>query len=148
MSKKIEMPNVTKNKKPTKGHELVYQGNPLIQSRKYFNANGTRLFILGLMTVNPHLSRNDKNFDTEFPLVYISASELTKLFGDSRYLSLLKAECDKLFDSHITLDYKNGGWELMHIFDVMKYKSNDGLYIQFDPKMKPYLLELVEGGYS
>ena len=107
-----------------------------------------RLFTIGLMTLNPHLSKKDKFFDEEFPLVHISASELTKLFGDSKYLSMLKEECEKLFDSHITLDYKNGSWELMHIFDVIKYKSNDGLYIQFDPKMKPYLLELVEGGYS
>ena len=142
MAKKIEM------QKSVKGRELVYQGNPLIQSRKYFTTIGTRLFILGLMTLNPHLSKNDKFFDKEFPLVYISASELTKLFGDSKYLSLLKAECEKLFNSSITLDYTNGGWELIHIFDVMKYVPSDGLYIQFDPKMKEYLLELVEGGYT
>jgi len=48
----------------------------------------------------------------------------------------------------VTLDYKNGGFKLMHIFDVLEYLQNDGLYIQFDPKMKPYLLELVEGGYT
>ena len=146
--KKIQLPNVTKNKKAAKAHELVYQGNPLIQSRKYFNAIGTRLFILGLMTLNPHLSKNDKHFDKEFPLVFVSPSELTKLFGHTEYLSLLKVECEKLFNSSITLDYTSGGWELMHIFDVMKYEPNDGLYIQFDPKMKPYLLELVKGGYT
>ena len=146
--KKIQLPNVTKNKKAAKAHELVYQGNPLIQSRKYFNAIGTRLFILGLMTLNPHLSKNDKHFDKEFPLVFVSTNELTKLFGHTEYLSLLKVECEKLFNSSISLDYTDKSFTLMHSFNVMEYKSNEGLYIQFDPKMKPYLLELVNGGYT
>jgi len=148
MAKKIQMPKVTKNKKPSKGRELVYQGNPLIQSRKYFNTTGTRLFILGLMTLNPHLSKNDKFFDEEFPLAHISTSELAKLFGHTEYLSMLEKECEKLFNSSITLKYTDKSFTLMHIFDVMEYKTNDGLYIQFDPKMKPYLLELVKGGYT
>ena len=148
MSKKIEIPNVTKNKKTAKGRVLVYQGNPLIQSRKYFNTHGTRLFIIGLMTLNPHLSKNDKFFDKEFPLVHISTSELTKLFEHTEYLSMLESECKTLFNSSITLKYTDKSFELMHIFDVMKYLHNDGLYIQFDPKMKEYLLELVEGGYT
>ena len=148
MAKKIEMPKVTRNKKVVKGRELVYQGNPLIQSRKQFSTVGMRLFILGLMTLNPHLSKNDKFFDEEFPSAHISTNELTKIFDNTRYLGMLKSECDKLFNSAVTLDYKNGGFKLMHIFDVLEYLPNDGLYIQFDPKMKPYLLELVEGGYT
>ena len=148
MAKQIEMPKVTRNKKASKGRELVYQGNALIQSRKYFNTIGTRLFILGLMTLNPHLSKNDKFFDKEFPLVHITPSELIKLFGDSKYLSMLETECERLFNSSIKLNYTSGGWELMHIFDIMKYEPSDGLYIQFDPKMKEYLLELVKGGYT
>ena len=138
MSKKIEIPNVTKNKKTAKGRVLVYQGNPLIQSRKYFNTHGTRLFIIGLMTLNPHLSKKDKFFDKEFPLVHISTSELTKLFEHTEYLSMLESECKTLFNSSITLKYTDKSFELMHIFDVMKYLHNDGLYIQFDPKMKEY----------
>ena len=90
MSKKIEMPKITKSQKSVKGRELVYQGNPLIQSRKYFNTMGTRLFTLGLMALNPHLSKNDKHFDTEFPDVHISVSELTKLFDNTRYLGMLE----------------------------------------------------------
>ena len=148
MAKQIEMPKVTRNKKPSKGRELVYQGNPLIQSRKQFSTVGMRLFILGLMTLNPHLSKNDKYFDKEFPSAHISTNELTRVFGNTRYLEMLKAECDKLFNSSVTLDYKNGGFKLMHIFDVLEYLQNDGLYIQFDAKMKEYLLELVEGGYT
>ncbi len=148
MAKKIEMPNITKDKKAAKGRELVYQGNPLIQSRKYFNTIGTRLFTLGLMGLNPHLSKNDKFFDEEFPHIFISTNELTKLFGDSKYLSMLEKECEKLFNSSITLKYTDKSFTLMHIFDVMEYKANDGLYIQFDPKMKKYLIELVEGGYT
>jgi len=148
MAKKIELPNITKNKKQVKGNAVTYQGNPLIQSRKYFNSIGTRLFILGLMGLNPHLSKNDKFFDEEFPLIRISTSELTRLFGHTEYLSMLESECEKLFNSSIKLNYTDGGWELMHIFDVMKYVPKEGLYIQFDQKMKPHLLELVKGNYT
>ena len=129
MSKKIKMPKITKGRESSKGRGLVYQGNPLIQSRKYFNTIGTRLFILGLMALNPHLSKNDKHFDTEFPDVHISTSELTKLFDNTRYLGMLESECEKLFNSSITLKYTDKSFELMHIFDVMKYLHNDGLYI-------------------
>jgi len=134
--------------KTAKLRQLVYQGNPLIQSRKQFSTIGMRLFILGLMTLNPHLSKNDKYFDKEFAEYVISPSELTKLFGNNYYLNDLQAECDKLFDSKLTLKYNNGDFDLLHIFDILKYKSKDGLHIQFDAKMKPYLLELVEGGYT
>jgi len=136
MAKKIELPNITKNKKQVKGNAVTYQGNPLIQSRKYFNS------------LNPHLSKNDKFFDEEFPLIRISTSELTRLFGHTEYLSMLESECEKLFNSSIKLNYTDGGWELMHIFDVMKYVPKEGLYIQFDQKMKPHLLELVKGNYT
>ena len=148
MTKKIEMPKITKSQKAVKGRELVYQGNPLIQSRKDFTTIGMRLFILGLMGLNPHLSKNDKFFDKEFPNIFISTSELTKLFGNTAYLGMLESECKTLFNSSITLKYTDKSFTLMHVFDVMEYKSNDGLYIQFDPKMKEYLLELVEGGYT
>ena len=136
------------NNKSAKLRQLVYQGNPLIQSRKQFSTIGMRLFILGLMTLNPHLSKKDKFFDKEFAEYVISPSELTKLFDNHYYLNDLQAECDKLFDSKLTLKYNNGDFDLLHIFDVLKYKSKDGLHIQFDSKMKPYLLELVEGGYT
>ena len=63
-------------------------------------------------------------------------------------MSKSEAECEKFFDSSITLKYTDKSFELMHIFDVMKYEPRDGLYIQFDTKMKPYLLELVKGGYT
>ena len=134
--------------KHPKLRKLVYQGNPLIQSRRDFTTIGTRLFILGLMTLNPHLSKNDKHFDKEFAEYVISPSELTKLFDNHYYLNDLQAECDKLFDAKITLKYNDGDFDLVHVFDVMKYKSKDGLHIQFDAKMKPYLLDLVKGGYT
>ena len=148
MVKQTEMPNISKNKQLAKGRELVYQGNPLIQSRKCFNTIGTRLFILGLVGLNPHLSKNDKFFDKDFPLIHIVPNEVAKVFGNTFYLKDLKTECEKLFNSIVTLDYKNGGFKLMHIFDVLEYFPKDGLYIQFDPKMKEYLLELVKGGYT
>lgn len=57
---------MSEKNKSAKLRQLVYQGNPLIQSRKQFLTIGMRIFILGLMTLNPHLSKNDKFFDKEF----------------------------------------------------------------------------------
>lgn len=148
MAKQTKMPNLSKDKQSAKGRELVYQGNPLIQSRKCFNTIGTRLFIFGLIGLNPHLSKRDKFFDKKFPLIHIVPNEVAKVFGNTFYLKDLKAECEKMFNSIVTLDYKNGGFKLMHIFDVLEYFPNDGLYIQFDSKMRDYLLELFNGGYT
>ena len=141
--------NRPKDLKPAKLRETVYQANPLIQARKNFNVIQSRLFYIGLMSINPHLSAKDKFYDTSFPHTFIPPKTVANLMGNDKYLSDLKKECAELFDSHITLDTKNGGWKLMHIFDVMEYENNEGLHIKFDEKMKPFILDLFEShGYT
>ena len=128
----------------------VYQGNLLIQARKEFDTLGMRIYLLGLRGLNPHFSLKDKKYDQEFPEVFISTKVLTELFGgNTKYLHDLKAACKKMLDATIELNDADGGFKLMHIFRELYYKPKEGLYLQFDDKMRPYLLDLFETrGYT
>ena len=140
-----------KVKKPsTKLREKIYQSNPLIQARKGMNVLEMRLFTMGLQGINPHLSNKDNFYDENFKMTYISCKKLRKIFSSPWYLHDLDKVCDKLFHNDvIKLRYEDGGFKLMHMFDVLEYKPNDGLYIQFSTIMRPYLLDLMEaGGYT
>ena len=127
----------------------VYQANPLINARKGMDITELRIFALGLQGLNPHRSTKDKFYDEEFPRTFIPSSRLTEIFGNTKYLHDLKKICDKMFESHITLNYSDGGFKLLHVFQELEYKPKEGLYIQFDNKMKPYILDLFQSkGYT
>lgn len=128
----------------------IYQSNPMIQARKDFDVIGMRVFFLGLRGLNPHFSENDKYFDEEFNRLFIPTSRLAELFGgNTKYLSELKKACGKLFDAIVELNYDDGGFKLMHMFDELEYKPKEGLYLQFSRKMRPYILDLFQSrGYT
>ena len=139
----------TKTSKESKLHPSIYQSNPLIQARKEMNTIELRLFMLGLRGINPHLSPNDKLYDTEFKEIFIPTAKLTEILGNTSYLHELDKTCDKLFDAKIKLRFEDGGWELYHLFRKMKYVSSEGLYIHFEDLLRPYLLELFKSrGYT
>lgn len=128
----------------------TYQANPLLQARKEFNTQGMRLFMLGLRGLNPHFSEKDKYYDEKFPEMFVPTNMLVKLFGgNTKYLHDLKAECKKLFDTVVELNREDGGFTLMHLFNKLEYEPQQGLYLQFDELMRPYLLDLLESkGYT
>ena len=128
----------------------VYQANPLMQARKEFDTLGMRIFFLGLRGVNPHFSLKDKEYDKDFPDMFVPTSKLVELFGgDTWYLSALEKVCDRLFDAKIHLRYEDGGFTIIHIFQKLEYKPAEGLYLKFDELMRPYLLDLFEAkGYT
>ena len=127
----------------------VYQANPLVNSRKVFDLLGMRIFLLGLRGLNPHFSEQDKYYDKEFPALFIPTSKLTELFGNTKYLAELKSACKKLFDTIIELNKSNGGFELYHLFRKLKYEPGEGLYLQFDELLRPYILDLFQSnGYT
>ncbi|MBQ7704506.1 MAG: replication initiation protein [Selenomonadaceae bacterium] len=128
----------------------VYQSNPLINARKEFDALGMRIFLLGLRGINPHFSQNDRFFNDKFPMLFIPTAKLTELLGGNTvYLHELKERCEKIFDTIVELNKEDGGFVLMHLFQKLEYKPNEGLYLQFDELMRPYLLDLFESkGYT
>lgn len=127
----------------------VYQANPMIQARKDFGLMGMRIFFLGLQGINPHLSDKDRYYDDDFRDMFIPTSKLTELFGNTNYLLKLRDACIKLFDATVELNYADGGFKIMHMFEELEYRPRDGLYLQFSRKMRPYILDLFESrGYT
>ena len=140
---------LTKGGKDFKLNGKIYQTNPLIQARKDFNIIGTRLFLLGLRSINPQLTKENKNADAEFKPLFISTSKVREIFGNDRYLTVLKDECRKLFNAVVELKNERGEFTLMHMFRKLEYVPRDGYYLQFDELMRPYLLDLFESeGYT
>ena len=128
----------------------VYQSNPLINARKKFGTLEARIFLLGLRGLNPHFSLKDKYYDEKFPELFIPTKHLTELLGgNTGYLHDLKNVCEKFFNVIIELDQKDGGFTLTHLFRRLDYVSAEGLHLQFDELMRPYLLDLFESkGYT
>ena len=135
--------------KETPLRKEIYQTNPLINARKGMNIIELRIFALGLSGINPHISEKDKYYDEEFEVIYIKPKKLIETFGNPKYLNELEKTCEKLFNVTIKLNDEDDGWELYHVFRMMKYKKKEGLYLQFDDKMKPFILNLFQsGGYT
>lgn len=128
----------------------VYQSNPLIQARKDFDMIGMRIFLMGLCGINPHLSENDKYYDVDFKEMLIPTSKLVELFGGNTwYLNNLERICEKIFQTIIKIRPADGGFELYHLFRKLKYVPREGLYLQFDELMRPYILDLFQSkGYT
>lgn len=130
--------------------DKVSQANSLIQARRNFTAIGMRIFFLGLQTLNPHFSDKDQFFNEKFPEVTLSPTQLTDIFGGNTwYLNDLKQECKRLFNAIIEFTAADGGFTLNHIFRELEYVPEEGLHIQFDDVMRPYLLDLLKAnGYT
>ena len=123
--------------------------NPLIEARKNFNLMGMRIFMLGLQGINPHLSTRDKFFDEEFKETFITAKQLTEIFGNTKYLHEMKAACTRLYNATIELGRFGGGKVLKNMFRRLEYVSGKGLYICFHDVMRPYILDMFKSrGYT
>ncbi len=128
----------------------VYESNELVEARRNFNAIGMRLFFLGLQTLNPHFSDKDKYYDEEFPRVLIPTAQVVEAFGGhTQYLQYLKRECDRMGRTLVEFDYERGHFKINPVFVELEYKSREGLYVEFNPKLREYLLELwTTKGYT
>lgn len=135
-----------KNREP-----VVYQANPLIESRKQFNMDENRIFYLGLSRLKPHLP-NAKYFDEEFPVIKISAKEIIDTFGNKRYYSTLKPLCKHM--GGITIDevrVNEDGEEkftVVPVFQKITFEPGSGLELKFNIEIKKFLLELENTPYT
>lgn len=130
--------------------QSVIQINPLMEAKKCMNVTEMRLFVLGLQGVRPHITDDyGYEYDLEFRETIIPANQLTILLGDNYgKVANIKKQLERAYDSKIVLNYKDGGFEFKHIYDIMKYEPERGLIIKFDNKMKPYILEVVGQQYT
>ena len=132
---------------------MVYQANPLIEGRRDFSLIETRLFYIGLRGIVPKLTAKDVAWGSsamqDFPTVAIPAKELIQLFGNRKYYSTLEEICDKMAKK--TVKIKHVGKEKFDIYTVfsrLSYDSDEGLILEFNPKMKPWLLELADKPFT
>ena len=132
--------------------KMVYQANPLIEGRREFDLTETRLFYLGLRELVPRLTTKDVSWGSsimaEFPTVTIPTEELIKLFGSDKYYSTLKGICSELAKK--TIEAKSGKeqFTIYPVFAELSYDSSEGLRLEFNPKMKPWLLDLANKPFT
>lgn len=129
---------------------IVYQTNPLIESRKHMNLTEQRLFLIALQGLIPKLSEDAGIYDLEFHEMLVPASELQDLLNSNGgSVDNLKKSLTNAFKSaHIEVRYGKGGIFLRHIFSKLDYVPQKGLRVQLDPELKPFILDLVNKPYT
>lgn len=142
--------DIQKNDKiqPSKIMEkTIVQTNPLVEARKKMNVTEMRLFVLGLQGIKPYI-KDGVEHDIEFPETLISSSELEEIFRFTSGVANVRRQIEHAFDGKIIIHYNNGGFELNHIYQTLKYEPGVGLHIKFDDKMKPYILSILNQQYT
>ena len=138
-----------KNRELSMLNKTVFQSNELISACKEMNTSSYRLFLFALQAVKPYIS-DEVEHDNDFPRIRIPIKDLINAFeGNSTgpLWNVLK-HTKTAFDCSIVIYHDDGGFTLRHIYEEMEYKKNDALYVQFDRKMRPYLLDLVNKAYT
>ena len=127
----------------------IIQANPLIRARKDMTLSEMRLFVLGLQDIRPHI-KDDHIHDTDFHETFISYIDLMELFGKycNGNVTNLRRHIKKAYQAVIELSYEDGGFGFRHIYKKMDYKPQEGLVIQFDEEIKPYILEILNQAYT
>ena len=132
---------------------VVYQANPLVESRRDFSLIETRLFYIGLRDIVPKLTNKETSWQggyyKDFPTTMIPAQVLVEMFGNRKYYSTLKDICRNFAKKTVeikTLD--DGDYEIYPVFAGLSYKKGTGLKLEFNPKMIPWLLDLADKPFT
>ena len=115
----------------------VVQANPLIEARKHMNLSEMRLFLLGLQGIKPNISTDGNIHDVEFHDIWVSPSQLERLFsGKTGSITNLKRHIKSAYNGFIELAFEGGGFGLRHIYAKMDYYPKEGLLIKFKDSLK------------
>ena len=125
----------------------VIQSNPLVEARKKMNVTELRLFLLGVQALQPYI-KDGIAHDVEFTEVVLPPHLLEQIYQHTGSVTNVKRQIRKAFASFIELNYANGGFELNHIYQVLRYVPQEGLHIKFDDMMRPYILDLFNKQYT
>jgi len=133
----------------------IVQSNPLIEARKEMSLAEMRLFCIGLLDLMPELRESmekglpaDEEDYPDFPKTLIPPSDLEKLMRNRGSVAHLRRSIKKAFAGSIEIRDGKGSFWLRHIYEEMYYQNEEGLYIQFHRKMRPYLIDLVKGQFT
>lgn len=122
----------------------TYRLNALLEMQNNLDVMETKIYYLGLSNINPHISKKDKYYDTEFKMIYIPTEKLVEEFGHTQYLTVIKKTCLRMLKKTVVMQFENGDWDGYTVFSQIKYRHNDGLYIKFNDEMKPFLLDIFK----
>jgi plasmid replication initiation protein len=115
---------------------LVVKSNKLIEAKYKLSLNEQRLIHTLISKI--------KSDDEEFKEYYIKVTELKDLFDleDTTYYSKIKKITENLLGKTLSIQEEDGLLQINWISSA-KYLDNEG-YVKlcFDPKLKPYLLQL------
>ena len=132
---------------------IVYQANPLIEGRRDFSLIEMRLFYIGLKGIVPKLTEKDVAWRSsvmrDFPTVIIKPKELVELFGNDKYYHTLRDICRDFAKK--TVEIKNANddeYSIYPVFAELNYKNGQGLRLEFNPKMIPWLLDLADKPFT
>jgi len=125
--------------------EKVYQANKLIEA---FYQDSFTAMELKLLRYAAMLIRNNEE---NFPIVHISLADLRDILDDksNRFNSRVKQMCSSLIKKTVAIKISEERLRYMTWMSVMDYDYGD-VTIQFNPEIKPYLLQLESNftGYA
>ena len=131
---------------------IVYQSNPLVESRRDFSLIETRLFYIGLRDIAPKLTSINTPWQgghKDFPHTFIPAQDLVEIFGNKKYYSTLKDICRDFAKKTVEIKgVEDGDYEIYPVFAELSYKKSKGLTLEFNSKMAPWLLELADKPFT
>ena len=132
---------------------VVYQANPLIEGRRDFSLIEIRLFYIGLRDLLPRLTEKDIPWRgdryKEFPTTIVKPADLMELFGSDSYYSTLEDICYKMAEKTIKIrDDDRKGFKVYPVFAELSYRKAEGLRLEFNPKMTPWLLDLAKKHFT
>ena len=131
---------------------IVYQSNPLVESRRDFSLIETRLFYIGLRDIAPKLTSKNTPWQgghKDFPHTFIPAQDLVEIFGNKKYYSTLKDICRDFAKKTVEIKgVEDGDYEIYPVFAELSYKKSKGLTLEFNSKMAPWLLELADKPFT
>ena len=135
---------------------VVYQANPLIEGRREFSLIETRIFYVGLRGLKglQKLTKDEnkfwsKNYKDEFPVTVIPSSELIELFGNRKYYSTLEDVCKKMAQKTVEVKKDDGkGFSVYPVFANLTYTHGEGLTLEFNKYMIPWILKLTDSTFT
>lgn len=129
---------------------ITFQANSIIEACRNLTLLEARLFYLSLIYVRPQLKKGygQEGFIEEL----IPSSEVIKVFSDSHCYNKLKKVSESLQSKLLYLknsDNPDEGFCRINIFNKMQFDSKiGGLLVEFNEKMRPYLLYLYDKAYT
>lgn len=132
---------------------IVYQANPLITGRRDFSLIETRLFYIGLRDIVPKLTSKGTPWgnreDNDFPVTVIPAKELVTMFGNDKYYNTLQGICENMAEKTVKIKrVGKKGFSVYPVFAELTYTVDEGLKLEFNSKMKPWLLDLADKPFT